>query len=69
MLAFRAACLITILCIVGCKQQSQWEHSFLTEEGAQNVAAICVDDYLRHDDQQRFEQCMVKFGFIPKRSR
>lgn len=69
MLAFRAVCLIAMLCIVGCKQQSQWEHTFLTEEGARNVAAICVDQYIQNNDDQQFNECMIKFGFVPKRSR
>lgn len=69
MLSFRATCLILLLCVVGCKQQDKWEHTFLTEEGARNVAAICVDQYLQNNDDQQFNECMIKFGFIPKRSR
>lgn len=69
MLSFRASCVIALLCLMGCKQQDRWEHTFLTEEGARNVAAICVDQYWQHNDEKQFEQCMIKFGFVPKRNR
>ena len=69
MLSLRSASVILLLLCVACKQQDRWEHTFLTEEGARNVAAICVDQYWQHNDEKQFEQCMIKFGFVPKRSR
>ena len=69
MLSFRATCVIALLCLMGCKQQNRWEHTFLTEEGAKNIEAICVDQYLQNNNDQQFNECMIKFGFIPKRSR
>lgn len=69
MLSLRSASVILLLLCAACKPERQWEHTFLTEEGARNVAAICVDQYLQNNDDQQFNECMIKFGFVPKRSR